>query len=249
MANTRPSAAPSRPDRDADKAVEICVAAARIFSEKGFHATSINEVADAVHLTKAGLYYYIKGKQDLLFRIMDLAMDTLEQEVVVAALREEDLVERLRTIIARYTRLIIEGRNELSILVNEIEGLSEAQRAQIVARQREFMRFIRRTLDELAAAGLLTDIDSTVGAYGLSGMILWASRWYRSRGRLNVDELIENVTRLALGGLLAGGAPKPGRTRAAPAASARRGRSGSTTGKAPGRPPAKKNPSTKKASS
>ncbi|HVS63102.1 MAG TPA: TetR/AcrR family transcriptional regulator [Thermoanaerobaculia bacterium] len=210
--STRPSAAPARADRDPGKAVEICVAAARIFSEKGFHATSINEVADAVHLTKAGLYYYIKGKQDLLFRIMELAMDTLEQEVVAKALLEEDLVARLRTIIARYTRLIIAGRNELSILVNEIEGLSEAQRAQIVGRQREFMRFIRETLDELAAEGKLNDVDSTVGAYGLSGMILWVSRWYRSRGRLDVDQLVDHVTRIALTGLLEEGC---GRTKPA----------------------------------
>ena len=205
MPSTRPSAAPARADRDPDKTVEICVAAARIFSEKGFHATSINEVADAVHLTKAGLYYYIKGKQDLLFRIMELAMDTLEQEVVAKALLEEDLVARLRTIIARYTRLIIAGRDELSILVNEIEGLTEAQRTHIVGRQREFMRFIRRTLDQLAAEGKLNDVDSTVGAYGLSGMILWVSRWYRSRGRLDVDQLVDNVTRIALTGLLDAG--------------------------------------------
>jgi TetR/AcrR family transcriptional regulator, cholesterol catabolism regulator len=205
MANRRPSAALSRPDRDHDKAVEICVAAARIFSEKGFHATSINEVADAVHLTKAGLYYYIKGKQDLLFQIMQFAMDTLEQEVVAVAARQEDLTARLRTIIGSYTRLIIEGRNELTILVNEIEGLSPEQRQEIVGRQRRYMRFIRETLDGLAAQGRLQDVDSTVGAYGLSGMILWVSRWYRPGGRLTVDQLVDQITRIALAGLLAGG--------------------------------------------
>jgi AcrR family transcriptional regulator len=204
MANPRPSAALSRPDRDPDKAVEICVAAARIFSDKGFHATSINEVADAVHLTKAGLYYYIKGKQDLLFRIMQFAMDTLEQEVVAVAKEEADLTDRLRTIVGRYTRLIIEGRNELTILVNEIEGLSSDQRDEIVTRQREFMRFIRLTLDALAKVGKLNEVDSTVGAYGLSGMIRWVSRWYRPGGRLSVNELVDQITRIALAGLLVG---------------------------------------------
>jgi AcrR family transcriptional regulator len=243
MTSTRPSAATARLDRDPDKAVEICVAAARIFSEKGFHATSINEVADAVHLTKAGLYYYIKGKQDLLFRIMELAMDTLEQEVVVASSVEPDLVRRLRSIVERYTRLIIKGRCELSILVNEIEGLTPVQRARIVARQREFMRHIRRTLEALDEEGKLRPIDSTVGAYGLSGMILWVSRWYRSGGRLDVDQLVGDITRIALAGVLTEAAAAEEESSRAPAGK----RPPAMTANSSKQSPLKKNPSKKKA--
>ena len=64
---------------------EIYRAAARIIREKGFDGTSMNDIAEAVGLTKAGLYHHISGKRDLLFGIMTYGMDALEQEVIVPA--------------------------------------------------------------------------------------------------------------------------------------------------------------------
>ena len=67
-----------------DRAAVIFRTAAEIFQRKGYHATAMGEIADAVDLTKAGLYYYVKGKEDLLFAIMSFAMDRLEGWVEVA---------------------------------------------------------------------------------------------------------------------------------------------------------------------
>jgi AcrR family transcriptional regulator len=187
---------------DQDKPSEIYQAAARIFYEKGYHATSINEIADAVHLTKAGLYYYIKGKQDLLYQIMDYAMDMLEREVVEVAKREKNLELRLRHIVRHHALLMTQGSSALAILVNEIEGLTDKQKGEIVDRQRAYIAFIRVTLEALAKAGRLHRIDPTTGAFGLLGMILWISRWYRPDGPLSANEVVDQITELALSGLL-----------------------------------------------
>ncbi len=188
---------------DQDKPTEIYQAAARIFYEKGYHATSINEIAEAVHLTKAGLYYYIKGKQDLLYRIMDFAMTTLETEVVAVAAQESDLVERLRLIVSRHAYLMTQGGSALAILVNEIEGLTESQKNSIVDRQRSYIRFLRDTLGALGTEGKLGRLDPTSGAFGLLGMILWISRWFRADGQLSAEEVVDQVTEIALSGVLA----------------------------------------------
>ena len=195
-----PEPASQRPEDS--RLAEIYQVAARIFNQKGYHATSINEIADAVHLTKAGLYYYIKGKQDLLYRIMDFAMSQLEDEVVGPARREKDLVVRLRATVSRHASLMTGGFSALAILVNELEGLSVEQRAEIVARQKSYVDFVRETLEGLAARGKLTNIDPTTGAFGLQGMILWIPRWFRPDGRLSADEVVEQITNLALAGLL-----------------------------------------------
>ena len=189
---------------DHDKASEIYQAAARIFYEKGYHATSINEIADAVHLTKAGLYYYIKGKQDLLYQIMDFAMSVLEREVVEAAQQEPDLVNRLRHIVRHHAFLMTQGSSSLAILVNEIEGLTDQQKNEIVGRQRAYIHFVRDTLQALRSEGRLNRVDPTTGAFGLLGMILWISRWFRPEGRLSAEEVVEQITEIALSGLLNG---------------------------------------------
>jgi AcrR family transcriptional regulator len=189
--------------RDPERAAEIYRAAARIFASKGYHATSIHEIAEAVHLTKAGLYYYIKGKQDLLFRIMEFALDALEREVVAVARAEADLATRLQRTVERHALLILQGRDELTILVNELEGLTPEQQSTIRARQLAYVHFIRDTLLALRREGRLNDLDATAGAFAIVGMVLWLSRWFRPDGRLDQGDVIEQLARLALHGVLA----------------------------------------------
>jgi len=194
----RSSAANSDPNRRA----RIYRNAARIFHRKGYHATSINDIAAAVGLTKAGLYYYIKGKQDLLFAIMTFAMDQLDEQVIEPARQQTDPQARLETIVARHARLITEDSSALTILVNELEGLLPGDRADIIGRQRDYVDFIADTLSALRDQGKTLAIDPTVGAFSLVGMILWVSRWYRADGRLDGDEVVAQVTRMATSAVL-----------------------------------------------
>ncbi|MXX74057.1 MAG: TetR/AcrR family transcriptional regulator [Holophagales bacterium] len=188
-----------------DRRAEIYRSAARIFHRKGYHATSINDIAAAVGLTKAGLYYYIKGKQDLLFAIMGFAMDQLDEQVIEPARRVQDPQARLETIVARHARLITQDSSALTILVNELEGLLPDDRADIIGRQRDYVDFIADTLAALRDEGKVVDLDPTVGAFSLVGMILWISRWYRTDGRLDGDEVVAAVTRMAISAVLSRG--------------------------------------------
>ena len=197
-ATDRAAAGESDPDRRA----EIYRSAARIFHRKGYHATSINDIAAAVGLTKAGLYYYIKGKQDLLFAIMSFAMDQLDEQVIEPARREQDPKARLETIVSRHARLITQDSSALTILVNELEGLLPGDRTDIIGRQRDYVEFIADTLAALRDEGKVEGLDPTIGAFSLVGMILWISRWYRADGRLDGDEVVAEVTRMAVAAVL-----------------------------------------------
>ena len=188
-----------------DRRAEIYRSAARIFHRKGYHATSINDIAAAVGLTKAGLYYYIKGKQDLLFAIMGFAMDQLDEQVIEPARRVQDPQARLETIVARHARLITQDSSALTILVNELEGLLPDDRADIIGRQRDYVDFIADTLAALRDEGKVVGLDPTVGAFSLVGMILWISRWYQTDGRLDGDEVVAAVTRMAISAVLSRG--------------------------------------------
>ncbi len=193
---------------DDERAGKIYRTAARMIYERGFDATSMNDIADAVKLTKPGLYYYVKGKKELLFAIMNFAMDLLDREVIRPAEKIGDPVERLRAIVAEHTRLLTHDEGALVILMDEVGSLSEGFRLQITARKRGYFDFMRATLDDLAATGKLHPVDTTVAAFSLLGMVMWLARWYSPGGRLTSGEVVRDVTEIALRGVLrSDGAP------------------------------------------
>ncbi len=187
---------------DDERAGKIYRTAARMIYEKGFDATSMNEIADAVKLTKPGLYYYVKGKKELLFAIMNLAMDFLDREVICPAEKIRDPEQRLRAIVAEHTRLLTHDEGALVILMDEVGSLTEDFRLRITARKRRYFDFVRRTLDDLEAAGKLQGVDTTVAAFSILGMVMWLARWYSPGGRLTASEVVRDVTDIALKGVL-----------------------------------------------
>lgn len=190
-----------------DRLADIYRAAARIICEKGYDATSMNDIAEAVGITKSGLYHHVSGKRNLLFSIMNFGLDSLDEQVINPARGIADAERRLRTIILNHVHLITsrstpQGNNPVSIIVDEVAGLTAAQRRKTDQRKRAYVDLIRETLKQLKTEGKLSDVDLDAATYSLLGMILWVARWYNLDGRLTPEQLSEEVTRMALGGLL-----------------------------------------------
>jgi TetR/AcrR family transcriptional regulator, cholesterol catabolism regulator len=181
---------------------EIYHTAAAIILRKGYDATSVTDIANALGITKAGLYHYIHGKKELLFDIMNFGFDTLEEEVVHPAQSIVDKAERLRFIIATHARLVTRGQGAITTLVDELSALSPAQHRKIAMRQRKYFYLLRNLLNQLKADGKLHEVDTTVAAFSLLGMISWPSRWFRPDGALGPKEVAEEMVKIALEGLL-----------------------------------------------
>ncbi len=187
------------------RAVEIYREAADVISERGFNATSMGDIANAVDLTKGGLYYYIKGKKALLYAIMDFAMNRLEVEVLEPARKEEDPQQRLTILLSGHVELVLEDASAMTIMSSEEEGLDEKHRSQIRARKRAFAEFLRDTITAvLETYGRTADIDPGVAAFSVLGMIHWIVRWYHADGRLGPEEIVVQVTHIILHGLVPG---------------------------------------------
>ncbi len=205
MRPSKKSYKPSNPN-ESGRLGEIYRVAAQIICEKGFDATSMNDIAEAVGITKAGIYHHIPGKKDLLFRIMSFGLDKLDEEVIIPAQAITDAEQRLRAIITNHVQLITSRStrhgNPITIVVDEVAGLAPAHRRKIDQRKRAYFDLIRETLKQLKAEGKLNDVDVTAAAFSLIGMILWLSRWYSPEGRLTPEQLSEEITNVALGGLL-----------------------------------------------
>jgi AcrR family transcriptional regulator len=182
----------------------MCRTAARIFRDRGFDATSVSDVARALGLTKAGLYHHFDSKEALLFEIMSFGLDRVRDEVVTPARTIRDPEERLRQLIVRHARITTRGQGAVAHLGDEIRALPPSARKQIEQRMRVYFDLVRDTLAELKAAGRLRQVDVTVGAFSVLGMILWLPRWFRQDGRLTQSQVAGELANLALGGLLSG---------------------------------------------
>ena len=187
---------------ESERLAEIYHVAAQIICDKGFDAMTMNDIAEAVGMTKAGVYHYIQGKRELLFGIMDYGMTQLEQRVIAPASAIADPEERLHAIIAAHAHMIASGEHAITIVVDEVAGLDTRPRKAINERKRVYFEFLRATLDELKAQGRLQAIDTTVAAFSLFGMILWLPHWFRTQGRLNAEQVVNELIKMASTGLV-----------------------------------------------
>jgi AcrR family transcriptional regulator len=153
-------------------------------------------------MTKAGLYHYFDSKEGLLLEIMTYGLERVRDEVVVPARAIRDPEERLRQIVLRHGRIATDGRGAVAHLGDELRSLPPAARRQIEERMSTYFNLIRDTLRDLQTRGRLRDIDPTVAAFSLLGMILWLPRWFRQDGRLSQEQVASEVAKLATNGLV-----------------------------------------------
>ncbi|MCA3581756.1 MAG: TetR family transcriptional regulator [Bradyrhizobium sp.] len=189
-----------------DRLEQIFFHAARLFVEKGVGNVSMTDIAKAVGITKAGIYYFVESKEDLLYTLMRWGMDVLERDVVEPAQQVADPALRLETIIRNHLLNIgrVQGPfgNPITILVDEPGQLGPERQADIDARKRAYFRFVRNTLAVLQREGKLADVDLNVATFSLIGMIVWMARWRRPGGAVELDQIVDQITRIALGGVL-----------------------------------------------
>lgn len=182
---------------------QILERAARVICRRGFEATSMQEIADACGLTKAGLYHHIRTKDALLLAIMHYGMDLFEELVLDRVAGIEDPLARLRATMARNIELVTQDSSkEVTIILHEHQTLTGAARGEIDARKKRYVRFLEGALREAIERGQIRPIDPTLAAYGFLGVVLWTYKWYRPDGRISPPELAGGMIELFFDGLL-----------------------------------------------
>src|SRR5947209_10115904 len=162
-----PGQRPRSPGSTDSRRAAMCRAAAQIFRDRGFDATSVSDIARALGLTKAGLYHHVDSKEALLFEIMTFGLDTVRDEVLLPVMQIRDPEARLRELIVRHARIITRGRGAVAHIGDEIRALPPTARRKIERRMRVYVEVVRRTLDELKAAGRLRPVDRTIAAFSV----------------------------------------------------------------------------------
>lgn len=181
---------------------EILEAAALIFGKKGYHATSMQDIADAVDLQKASLYHHFSSKQEILLALLDWALDILierTREVILLPLAPD---MKLRLAMISYLQTIEDYQSLSMVLSLEHRSLEEDQRQQHIQRRDQFEGLWRQIIAEGVEAGMFNPMDLSLAGKGVLGVLNWAATWYHRGGIYSAEEIAEQYARLFLEGLL-----------------------------------------------
>ncbi len=184
-----------------DRKTQIFEAAARVFATKGYGRSSLQEVAEALGVTKPALYYYYRSKDELLFEITSFVMDRVMADLTEVAASPVSPLEKLRALIGRYVRFFAAHPHELTIMSTEVASLGPDRREVILGRQREYLGILRGIVRDLLAEHPGTALDETSVAFALLGGMNWIFTWYDPAGRVNPEKLADDFTHLFSFGL------------------------------------------------
>jgi AcrR family transcriptional regulator len=174
--------------------------AANVFAARGYHRTTMRDLSRASGMSLAGMYYYVRSKEDLLFEVQRGCFERVRrgaEEAIAAASGPE---ERLLAFIRHHVTFFARHMDEMKVLSHEAESLSGSTAEEV--------KRLKRSYVELCL-GLLADLDAQAGggrpnrvvaAYTLFGMMNWIYTWYDPAGPVGVEELAESIGRLFLNG-------------------------------------------------
>jgi len=193
-----------------DSRQEILRTAARLFQQRGYDATSMNDVAAALKLSKGGLYHHFQSKDEILFEIMDHAMQITQERVINAVSGIADPEARLRALIRKHIEVVLSPRDrEITVMLHENHPLPPALRKRINARKKDYIHFLEQLMAEVQKDAQMKSrrgaprVSPRAAAFALLGMINWIYQWYKPEGALQVENLAPQFTDLIFGGILA----------------------------------------------
>ncbi|MGE5590298.1 MAG: TetR/AcrR family transcriptional regulator [Bacillota bacterium] len=188
---------------------EIMASAVRLFREKGYHGTSMQDIADAVGLQKGSLYYYITSKEELLVKIFDDAVNTLVTDLEKVALQPVSARTKLERAVFAHLETVARRLGELTIFTRETHALSPEQRQVVRQSRRRYTGLLERILSEGVAAGEFRDVDVRLTALAIFGLCNSIYQWYSPEGRSKPEEIASHFAAIVLEGVCPKGRVQP----------------------------------------
>ena len=189
---------PARP-----REAELHAAATRLFRQRGYHATSMQDLGEALGMNRGSLYHYSSGKDELLWAILNRALDLLDARVIPHLESDAPPADRLSDAIREHLRVAADHADELALIQIEMRALSAERQRDIIDRRNSYEARWRATLEAGVADGSLRRFDVRLAGIGILSACNWFTQWYRPDGPMSVDDIADAFGELFLGGLRA----------------------------------------------
>jgi len=190
-------------------AASILSAAVDLFSQRGYHGTSMRDIADQVGIRPGALYNHFLSKQDILVYVIDTQLTDLYNGVIERLRETRDPVEELRKAIKYHVLLHGTHSAEMLIADNEIPALSPNHRRLIIGKRKRYERLFQDILQRCKEEGRFRPFDVQIVSYAIIGMATQVATWFDSGGRCSIEEIGEMYWGLVYEGLKEGSLRQP----------------------------------------
>lgn len=187
-----------REEISAYKRERILEEAVKLFYERGFSGTTLDDIAGKLGVTKPFIYTHFRSKVELLEAICRPTIEMSLAAITGSAERGGSPSERLYNGVVDFTRVVLQRQANIAVYFREEKNLSETGLADINALRKRFDRLLSDLLDEGAKAGAFSVADVRVAALAIGGMVSWAYTWYQPGGRLSIDDVGRQMAQFAL---------------------------------------------------
>jgi AcrR family transcriptional regulator len=194
---------PTRPalrERYDRRRQDVVLTAARVFAERGYDQTSVQELTEEMGLASGGLYHYFASKQGLLIQICDQLMDPLLEESRVLLASGDEPEDQLRALVRLWVAHVIARRDHMLVFQQERHQIERGAEWQGVrAKRKQFERLLADLIARVQARDGGLPGDSRLALSALLGMVNHTPQWYRRNGRLAPQEIADGYVDLLLG--------------------------------------------------
>ena len=178
--------------------------AAALFRAKGYAATTTREIAAALGIQQASLYYHAKSKEELLYKVFVFSLEQMQTQVAAAIAAEQDPLEKIRVFIRTHLAALLAFQSSNATMMTELRALSGAYRSDVVARRRNYSTLVRTMLEQAQdAGGVRKDISAQYLYLALLNLLNWSMLWFRTGQELTPDQLANIFTTLFMEGVVA----------------------------------------------
>jgi AcrR family transcriptional regulator len=193
------TAADRRSERE-EKRIAVLRTAAQAFNELGYHATSLDDIARRLNVTKPTIYYYVKNKEEILFECVRIGLEMLDNASTEVIGHGGSAYDELVAVMTTYVGIVTMDFGMCVIRVGE-EPLTEESRRTLRGLKRRIDLKFRSLIERGIAEGSIAPCDPKIAAFTLSGALSWVARWYRPDGELVPEEISRQSIALLLNGL------------------------------------------------
>jgi AcrR family transcriptional regulator len=180
---------------------QIYQVAERLFSERGYHATTIRDIARELQIEGGSLYSHINSKQELLYEIVLRGSERFMQGARKAIAGGGGAREQLRRLMRQHLTLTAESLDASVVYFHEWHHLDAAQQEVIKARRDEYEGYVRQIIRQGVASGEFAPGDERMLALHVLSLLNWTYHWYNPEGRLSAGELADLFYQQLLYGL------------------------------------------------
>ena len=183
----------------------VLEAAARLFAQRGFGGTNLQDIAEALGISRPALYYYFKSKEDILTSLVEeVTVFSGHQATELASKADFNPSETLRQMVFNHAKWLLEHPVEFRVVERTENDLPAATRRTHDKAKRALLDNFTRTVERGIELGHFRPVDATVTAFSIIGMCSWTAWWFVPEGRVPLDEIAKSIADFAVAGLRRG---------------------------------------------